>query len=41
MKGVPQTDGVPAMNFVDMAAGMRVPGTMAKTAEQFHEQCMR
>jgi hypothetical protein len=41
LKGVPQTDGVPAMNFVEMADGMGVAGTMAKTAEQFHEQCLR
>ena len=29
----------PALNLVDMAHSMGVPATMAKTAEEFHEQC--
>ena len=29
----------PALNFVDLARGMGVQATMAKTAEEFHDQC--
>ena len=28
----------PALNFVEIAEGMGVPASMAKTAEEFHEQ---
>lgn len=29
----------PALNFVELAHGMGVSATMARTAEEFHEQC--
>ena len=29
----------PALNFVELARGMGVPATMARTAEEFHDQC--